>query len=122
MKGYATTIKEASRELTARERIKMKDTSDAIALDVACEGQAVVIRPVGYAVLSVHNEKSDNIDYDQYIIESDNGDRYVTGSASFWDSFIDIFKEMGEEPFEIKAYKLDSKNYKGKQFLTCSIV
>jgi hypothetical protein len=27
-----------------------------------------------------------------------------------------------EEQFSIEVYKKDSKNYKGKQFLTCSIV
>ena len=35
-----------------------------------------------------------------------------------------IYDEMygEEETWAIKAYKLDSKNYKGKKFLTCSII
>ena len=59
-----------------------------------------------------------------YVIIDKNGDKYVTGSLSFWNSFMDIYTEMlGEdEEWSIKAYKLDSKNYKGKKFLTCSII
>lgn len=124
MTGYSVEIKEVSKELTAKDRIKLKDTSDAIKLDVATENEALIITPVAFAVLSVHNEKSDNVDYENYIIEDSNGDKYVTGSEAFWSTFMGIWDEMaGEvEPWELKIYKLDSKNYKGKKFLTCSIV
>lgn len=123
MTGYSVEIKETSRELTAKQRIALKDTSDAIKLDIACD-EDTVIEPVDYAVLSIHNEKSDNVDYENYVIIDKNGDKYVTGSASFWNSFMDIYNEMQgeEEAWSIKAYKLDSKNYKGKKFLTCSII
>ena len=33
MTGYSVEIKETSRELTAKQRIALKDTSDAIKLD-----------------------------------------------------------------------------------------
>lgn len=124
MTGYSVEIKETSRELTAKQRIALKDTSDAIKLDIACEEQAIIIEPVYYAILSIHNEKSDNKDYSNYVIIDKNGDKYVTGSASFWSSFMNIYNEMQgeEEAWSIKAYKLDSKNYKGKKFLTCSII
>ena len=124
MTGYSVEIKETSRELSAKERIALKDTSDAIKLDVACDKEAVIITPTAYAVLGIHNEKSDNKDYENYILQDVNGEKYVTGSASFWYSFMDIYMEMaGEnEEWSIKAYKLDSKNYKGKKFLTCSII
>ena len=124
MTGYSVEIKETSRELTAKQRIALKDTSDAIKLDTACDENAVIIDPVDYAVLAIHNEKSDNVDYENYVIIDKNGDKYVTGSASFWSSFMDIYSEMqGEdEDWSIKSYKLDSKNYKGKKFLTCSII
>ena len=59
-------------------------------------------------------------------IVSDAGMRYVTGSDSFWSSFIDIWDDMkeGEDPedFSIRVYKRPSKNYSGKSFLTCSLV
>ena len=124
MTGYSVEIKETSRELSAKERIALKDTSDATKLDVVCDKEAVIITPVDYAVLSIHNEKSDNKDYENYILQDINGEKFVTGSASFWNSFMDIYNEMaGEsEDWTIKAYKLDSKNYNGKKFITCSII
>ena len=124
MTGYSIEIKETSRELSAKERIALKDTSDATKLDVACDEKPVIITPVAYAVLSIHNEKSDNKDYENYILQDINGEKFVTGSASFWNSFMDIYNEMaGEgEDWSIKAYKLDSKNYNGKKFITCSII
>lgn len=124
MVGYSVEIKETSKELSAKERIALKDTSNAIKLDTACDTEAIIITPVAYAVLGIHNEKSDNKDYENYILQDANGEKYVTGSASFWNSFMDIYTEMlGEnEEWSIKAYKLDSKNYKGKKFLTCSII
>ena len=124
MTGYSVEIKETSRELSAKERIALKDTSDATKLDVACDEEAVIITPVAYAVLSIHNEKSDNKDYENYILQDINGEKFVTGSASFQNSFMDIYDEMaGEsEDWSIKAYKLDSKNYNGKKFITCSII
>lgn len=124
MTGYSVEIKETSKELTAKERIALKDTSNAIKLDQACDSEPIVITPVAYAVLAIHNEKSDNKDYENYIITASTGEKYVTGSASFWNSFIAIYEEMeGEdEEYSITAYKLDSKNYSGKKFLTCSII
>ena len=124
MVGYSVKIKESSSDLTVKQRIAFKDTSDAIKLDIACDENSIIIEPVDYVVLAIHNEKSDNKDYENYVIIDKNGDKYVTGSASFWSSFMDIYDEMQgeEEVWSIKAYKLDSKNYKGKKFLTCSII
>lgn len=123
MNGYSVEIKETSRQLTAKERIAMKDTGNATKLDLACEEGELTITPVAYAVLSIHNEKSDNKDYENYIIIDEEGNKFVTGSSSFWNAFINIYEEMEdeEEAWSIIAYKLDSKNYKGKKFLTCSI-
>lgn len=124
MVGYSVEIKETSRVLTAKQRIALKDTSDAIKLDTVCDENDVIIDPVDYAVLAIHNEKTDNVDYENYVIIDKNGDKYITGSQSFWNSFMNIYAEMlgEEEEWAIKAYKLDSKNYKGKKFLTCSII
>lgn len=125
MEGYKVSIKEVSKELTARERIMLKDTTNAIKLDTATNNDTpLVITIDAYAVLNIHNEKSDNVDYENYVIIDKAGNKYVTGSASFWASFNEIMDEMqGEdEDVTIQVYKMDSKNYKGKQFLTCSIV
>ena len=125
MTGYYVAIKEVSKELTARERIMLKDTTNAIKLDEAANGgDPLVITPAAFAVLSIHNEKSDNVDYENYIIMDTNGNKFVTGSPSFWASFMEIWEEMmnEDEEYSIEVYKRDSKNYKGKQFLTCSII
>lgn len=126
MTGYNVTIKEASRELTARERIAIKDTTDVERLDVGTkDGNTVIITPVAWAVLEVHNEKAkDDKDYYNYVIVDKDNTRYLTGSESFFTSFREIWDEMSEtgEVFEIKVYQRPSKNYRDKSFITCSIV
>lgn len=123
MNGYSVSIKESSRELTAKQRIALKDTTGAVKLDEATQVEPVIINVDMYAILGIHNEKSENPDYDNYIVIDKNGTKYVTGSASFWSSFMDIFTEMeGEdEAWTLKVYRVPSKNYKGKDFITCSI-
>ena len=123
MKDYEVKIAGSSHELTARERLMYKDTSNAVRLDEATAKGAIVITPVAYAVLEIHNEKGDDKDYNNYVVVDDEGNKYVTGSSSFWKAFEDIWDEMSaeNEPFEIEIYRLESKNYKGKQFITCSI-
>lgn len=124
-KDYEVKIKSTSKELTARERVMLKDTRNAIKLDEAVGETPLVISPDYYAVLDVHNEKSkEDKDFENYIVVDTDGNKYVTGSHSFYEAFTEIVEEMdgtGEE-YQIEIYKLDSKNYKGKQFITCSIV
>ena len=123
MNGYAVAIKESSRELTAKQRIALKDMTDAVKLDEATQVEPVMINVDMYAVLDIHNEKSENPDYENYIVVDKNGTKYSTGSESFWSSFMDIYTEMeGEdEEWALKVYRVPSKNYKGKDFITCSI-
>lgn len=126
MTGYAVTIKEASKELSAKERLQMKDTTGAIKLNQATqEGDGVIIKPVMWAVLGIHNEKAkDNPDYENYLIVDDSGQRYVTGSRAFWSSFRDILDEMEgeEEEWAVRVYRMSSRNYNGKDFLTCAVI
>ena len=123
MENYKVEIKESSKELSARERISLKDTTNAIKLDEALAEGDVIITPVDYAILGIHNEKADDKDYENYIIVDKSGTKYVTGSRSFWNSFAEIYEEMRDEDeeYSILAYRVESKNYKGKYFLTCSI-
>lgn len=124
--GYTVTIKESTLELTARERIILKDTTNAIKLDnVVEEGKNLVITPTAYAVLAVHNENSVDKDYEQYLIIGSDGTKYVTGSSSFIDAFVNIWSEMRAETddaFDITVYKVPSKNRPGKYFLSCSLI
>lgn len=121
---YNVTIAETSKQFTAKEKIMLKDVTNAIKLDEAANNGKITINPVAYAILDIYNEKSDNKEYKNYIILDKDGEKYYTGSASFWNSFKSIWDEMENEQEEwaIEIYKVDSKNYKGKQFITCSIV
>ena len=123
--NYTVEIEETSlAEMSAKDRIKMKEVSDATKLDIAVtEDEALIISPVAYAILNIHNEKSDDKDYKNYIILDKDGNKYVTGSESFWNSFINIFNELdgsGEE-WELKIFRMPSKNYSGKTFITCAV-
>lgn len=123
-KDYSVKIAYSKNDLSARDRIKLKDISDAIQLDEVC-AEPIIIDVDNYVVLEVHNEKSDNKDYRKIVVIDKGGQKYVTGSDSFLRSLEDIVDEMtdaGEDDIQIKCYKKDSKNYKGKQFITCSIV
>ena len=124
MRGYSVSISEVSKELTAKERVYFKDTTSAVKLDEATQGQEIIINPDYYGILTVHNEKTDDKEYENYVIVDKTGDKYVTGSLSFWTSFTDIAQEMkdSDEEWGVKVYRVPSKNYKGKDFITCSII
>ena len=127
MTNYTTSITESSKELSVREKIKLKDLTSAIAIDKVVEPEKpVVIDPDFYAYLSIHNEKlpENEQDYKTMVIVDKSGTKYYTGSDSAISSFVDIFDEMIDtaEPFEIEFYKKESKNYSGKHFITCSLV
>lgn len=125
MEGYICEIIYKSKELTAKERVSVKDTTNATPLGNACEGAPVVIEPDYWVELKIHNEHSkDSKDYNHYVVVDKAGTKYFTGSESFWSAFKGIMAEMdgsGEE-FAIEVSAMDSKNRPGKQFLTCSIV
>lgn len=124
MQGYSAKIVDSSKELSAKEKIMMKDTTDAIRLDEATKQGAIIIKPVAYAVVEIHNEQSENKDYEVYIVIDEDGQRYVTGSESFFSTFRDIFDDMcgEEEEWSLKVYRVPSKNYTGRDFISCSII
>ena len=120
---YSVKIDTCSREFTARERLMFKDFSNAQQLDNLTDTEPIVITPADYAILSVHNEKSkDKKDYRKFVIMDKAGNKFITGSESFIKAFMEIVEEMGDEEFSIECYKVPSKNYQGKNFITCSIV
>ncbi len=125
--NYATAITESSKELSTREKIKLKDLTSAIGIDKVVEPEkSLVIAPDFYARISIHNEKlpENEQEYETMVIVDKSGTKYYTGSDSAISSFVDIFDEMCDtgEPFEIEFYKRESKNYSGKHFITCSLV
>lgn len=126
MNGYKVTIAESSMELSAKEKVRLKDLSNANRLDqmAGTSNEPFIIKPVMWAVLDVDNEHSPDKKYRKFVIVDADGNKYHTGSESFWTSFMDIFSEMndaGESDYEIAIYQRESKNYAGKTFLTCSL-
>lgn len=124
MANYEVSVREASIELTARQRIMVKDTTDATPLDTATQVGEVIISPAWWAILDIHNEGSEDKDYQCYIVVDRDGKRYKTGSQSFWSAFINIWNELFDEgeDFEVKAYRMPSRNREGRDFITCSLI
>ena len=127
MEGYSVKIRESSKELSAKERVAIKDTSNAISIDeVTTENGKMVIEYSYHVILDIHNEKSDNKDYVKTIIVDKEGNKFVTGSESFRTALVEIVEEMtdaGEgDNITLECYRKESKNYKGKSFITCSII
>lgn len=127
--NYKATIREASKPLTARERIKIKDHADALNLNEITENGSVIINVDYFAVLDIHNEASDNKDYIHTVVADKDGTLYYTGSESFYKSFLAIYTEMvealadgEEEEIKVKVFQKESNNYRGKNFITCAVV
>ena len=127
MEGYSVKIRESSKELSAKEKIALKDYSNATPLDSALNDiDVLTITPVAYVILDVHNEKSkQDKDYVKYVLIDNGGNKFVTGSESFFTSFKDIFDTMAEEApgeeYSVDVLKKPSQNYKGKSFITCAL-
>lgn len=127
-KEYSVIIRESSRELSAKEKIAFRDFGNAVKLDEnLTEDDSMMIAPKDYVILDVHNEKAKgNKDYVKYVIIDIAGNKFSTGSESFFTRFIEIFETMKEdapgEEYQIEVYKRPSKNYAGKSFISCSLV
>lgn len=127
MDGYKALITDGSRDFTAKERIMLKDVTECQKLDeIVQPGQHVLIKPVDYAYVEIHNEKSANQDYKVLVVIDDEGTRYSTSSESFMSAFENLWDDASDlwadgEDFRFKLYKKESKNFKGKYFLTCGI-
>lgn len=128
--NYSATITETSRELTPKERVMFKDLGNAIKLnDMADEAmrndsKAIIENVTDYAILSIHNEASEDVDYENYLLVDGEGNKYYTGSKPFWNSFKSIWDEMHDagEAWGIQLNLIPSKNYAGKTVLTCSLI
>lgn len=127
---YSVKIQHSTKELTARERVKIKDTGNATALDsIVGDNDRLVIGYAYHAILAIHNEKGEDKDYTNVVVVDREGNKFYTGSDSFLKSLTEIVDEMHDaaeggvvEEFDIEVYRRESKNYKGKTFITCSLV
>ena len=121
--AYTAEIVKCNRELTKKEKVMFKNASDCKRLDDKTTATgSVTINPDLWLTIAVHNDKAKNPDYTQYIIVDKNGTSYLTGSENFWNNFIAIAEEMEGDDFAIEVYRKPSKNYSGKEFLTCKLI
>lgn len=129
---YKVTIIATSRNfenMSKKEKIALKDMNDCIRVDQYAE-EGLVVRAVGFVHLDVHNEHvrdSDRKEYSVFKIFAEDGQCYITSSASLENQFIDLWDEINDgeqedEPLDIKIFAKDSKNYNGKKFFTCRLV
>lgn len=123
---YNAKIRTCSKELSAKERIILKDTANATKLDTLLEDGPIEIDIDYYAVIDVHNEKAKNDkDYSQIVIVDKGGNKFTSGSNSLIEAITDMEDELadeGIEDFTISVFRKPSKNYSGKYFITCSLV
>lgn len=124
---YNVTIVESSRKLTAREKLKFTDVSPMVHLDSVCADDGtrfILSAPAAWAQVNVENNAAENPNYTVYVVQSKDGTLYMTSSESFWTAFRQVFDTMAgeEEEYDIEVFKTPSKNYKGKCFLSCSIL
>lgn len=127
MDNFTTSIQYASFEMTARERIKFKDITDAVKIDEYTANNGAFTATIkGYVILNIHNPKSkSNPDYHNYVYIDVDGKKYVSGSESLWNAFNEIREELeadnDTDPIALTFYRVPSKNYAGKDFLSCSL-
>lgn len=127
MEGYSAKVTFVSKPVSAKEKIMLKDTTNCVSLDEATqEVDRLMISPDYYAIVAVHNEKSEDKDYEKYVVVDKGGTKYVTGSNSFITALREIMDDMAaeapEEDYGIEVYRRESANYKGKSFITCALV
>ena len=124
-KEFTVEVVNCSKELSKKEQVMIKDLTKCENLNDIVTEQAIVIKPVMTAELKVHNEHSnDNKDYTVYIVQDESGSVYKTGSKSFFTTLLNIIDDMSgcDEEWAVNIYTKPSKNYKGKGFITCSVV
>ena len=122
-RSYSVQIVASSKELTKTEKVKFKDTTTCIRVDDASKEKTLIFRPDFWVEIEVHNENATtDKDYKQLIIVDTDGNKYITGSKNFRETFLDIFTDLYGEDYEVQVVRKPSKNFKNKEFLTCAIV
>ena len=123
--NYTCKIIESNGEFDAYERVMCKDIGDAIPLDEATQQVPVVIEYAKHLILAIHNEKSENKNNEKSVVIDQAGRKFVCGSATLRRELESIIEDLADNgiysDFNIKVYRKASNNYKGKDFITCSL-
>lgn len=127
-RGFSAELVYASKgDLTAKEKVMIKDVSGAEKFDDVCKVDSIIIDVDWYAILDIHNEAAvDRKDYRNILVVGKDGRRFITGSTSFMDKFEDIFEDLEAagaiDEMTIEVYTKDSAKRQGKYFITCRLV
>lgn len=123
MKDYTVKIVEGSKDFKGKQAVMIKDVQNSQGLKELTNDGEFVFQPIDYAVLEIHNEKSENKDYMVYVFITEDGEMYSTSSINLFDTMIDIIDDMREinEEWAIRVFQKPSKNRSGQKFLTCSV-
>lgn len=126
MEGYKATIAYTSKELTAREKIRIIQANNAVPIDASVEPDKPLVIDYDYhVVVEVHNEKAKgDKDYIQVFVVDKAGTMYKSGSRSLIESMeecVSLMHEAGEKDIPLEISMSPSKNYTGKYFLTCTV-
>ena len=124
-----TTIIEAGgREFTKKEVAVIKTSlQSCVDINAATEnGNSLTVSVAAYAVLEIENDRSKGEKvYQKIMIVDNDGRMYITGSPSFIENFRSVMEVMdGEDPdsWGLEIFQMESRNYKGKNFITCKVV
>lgn len=128
-RNYTADVTSSLKDLTARQRIAVKDFSSADKLNemITADIPKIVIDVDNIIEVTVHNEQSKgNSDYKVYVIVATDGKKFRTGSETAYTSAMEIYKELeaaGElgGGFELEFYKVKSNNFDG-DFIKCNLV
>lgn len=125
---YTVSIVSSSQTMSKRDEVKVMSRANEIKIEDAfndTDGQ-LVIAPVGYVELAIHNERAKNAnkDFNVFVVLGKDGNYYSTGSGSFKEAFVNIYNAMKDDPdpWEIGIDRKPSRNYAGKYFYTCHLI
>lgn len=121
---YKAKVTNSMISLTKKQEVQFKNFADMEQLDELTKVEPVLIDLANIVTVSVHNEKSDNLDYNKYVYVDKNGTMYLSGSEPLYRQACDIMEDMegSNEEYAIKVIRKPSANYKDRDFLTCVIV
>lgn len=125
MNNYSVSIVESSRDLSLKERVALKNLCNEVVLGDICAVEPLDIDVEYWAHLHIVNDRSDEKEYEIFILYDKDGICYTTSSESFWTSFKGIWDEIVLEPetdWKLRVISKPSKNRQGKTFLTCTII
>ncbi len=129
-KTYKSEVVDSSKELTAKERIQLKDLTDGTNLNELVSSAGHVDISIDFtATVEVHNEKAEHKDYTVYVYMDKDGTKYYSGSETLANRISEIADELADDGISIsdegiilQVYGRDSKNFAGRQFLTAKLL